>query len=137
MIVVDAFSSDSIPVHLLTKQAVQMYFEHLEDDGVLVLHISNRYLDLKPVAARIAQELGLAAVHQWDTDGGIPGKQSSEWVLVAKKRADFGSLLELTTEVEEDGKTVTRTRWDELKPGADDPLWTDDFTNLLQIFRWE
>src|SRR5262249_22100380 len=64
VIVVDAFSSDAIPVHLLTREAVALYVRRLAPDGIIALHISNRYLDLKPVAARIAQELGLAGLVQ-------------------------------------------------------------------------
>ena len=82
---VDAFSSDAIPVHLLTKEAVQLYFDRLEDDGLLALHISNRYLDLEPVVDRIAKELnkelgdmphglGVEARVMHDDDESAPGK---------------------------------------------------------------
>jgi hypothetical protein len=136
LIVVDAFSSDAIPVHLLTKEAVALYRSRLAPGGVIALHISNRFLDLRPVAARIAQELGLAGLVQWDSDDTPPGKQRSEWVLLAEKPEHFGNLPEQTYEEEKEGRKVTLTRWDPLKAKPGDPLWTDDFSNLLQIFMW-
>ena len=68
LLVVDAFSSDAIPVHLLTKEAVQLYLDKLTPDGAILMHISNRYLSLEPVVARIAEEMGLAGVARQDTD---------------------------------------------------------------------
>jgi hypothetical protein len=136
VIVVDAFSSDAIPVHLLTKEAVELYRSRLAPGGIIALHISNRYLDLNPVAARIAEELGMVGLHQWDSDSSLPGKQSSEWVILANNRADFGGLADRTYEGEDDsGNKVTRHRWDELKAKAGDPLWTDDYSNLLQAVQ--
>ena len=67
MLAVDAFSSDSIPVHLLTKEAMQLYFHHLKPDGILAVHISNRYLDLEPVIEGEAKALGKTA-REMDTD---------------------------------------------------------------------
>jgi hypothetical protein len=138
LIVVDAFSSDAIPVHLLTKEAVELYRKRLAPGGVIALHISNRYLELKPVAARIAQELGMVALHQWDSDANAAGKQTSEWVLVANQRADFGGLTDRTYEGDDDsGNKVTLHRWSDVKPDARSPLWTDDFSNFLQIMQWK
>jgi spermidine synthase len=136
VIVVDAFSSDAIPVHLLTKEAVQLYLDRLAPDGLIALHISNRYLDLKPVAARIAAELGLVGLEQWDSDATAPGKQSSQWVVLARKKADFAGLPDQTTETEKDNKKETTKRWMPLEAPAGAPLWTDAFSNLLQIFNW-
>jgi hypothetical protein len=141
VIVVDAFSSDAIPVHLLTKEAVALYVCRLAPDGIIALHISNRYLDLKPVAARIAQELGLAGLVQWDSydereDPRYPGKQSSQWVVLARKREHFAGLPDQTYETTKDNQPVTYHRWEELTAPPDAPLWTDDFSNLLQIFNW-
>ena len=58
MMVVDAFSSDAIPVHLITKEAIAMYFKHLRKDGILCVHTSNRYVDLPLVVAAVAKDLG-------------------------------------------------------------------------------
>jgi hypothetical protein len=137
LIVVDAFSSDAIPVHLLTKEAVELYVSRLAPDGIIALHISNRYLDLEPVAARIAQELGLAGLVQYDNDQSAPGKQRSNWVVLARQREHFAGLPDLTYETQEKGMTVKRHHWKDLTVRADAPLWTDDYSNLLQIFNWE
>ncbi len=137
VIVVDAFSSDAIPVHLLTKEAVDLYVRKLAPGGLIALHVSNRYLKLEPVAARIAQELGLAGIGQWDDDGTPPGKQPSHWVLLARSTADFGTLPDATVPAEEGNDKSGRKRWHALEVPAGTPLWTDDFSNLLQIFMWE
>jgi hypothetical protein len=160
MIVVDAFSSDSIPVHLLTKQAVQMYFEHLEDDGVLVLHISNRYLDLERVVARLADELKVTALLCRDSDDKAVHKTASNWVAVARNSAALSQLryraaltfrLANPNYLESDpsdryglaaaGGAMplmwTQDRWVRLKSQRRDPLWTDDFSNLLGIIDWQ
>jgi hypothetical protein len=104
LIVVDAFSSDAIPVHLITRQAVQIYRDRLQDGGLLCLHISNRHLQLQPVLANIAAELGMAGCHMNDKEGAdadpprqqpwtAPGKGTSEWVVLANKPEDLQKLL--------------------------------------------
>lgn len=85
LIVVDAFSSDAIPIHLITRQAVQIYLDRLDEDGVLCIHISNRYLDLQPVLANIATQLGLQGIHMSDDENAAPGKSRSHWVMLARK----------------------------------------------------
>lgn len=129
VLAVDAFSSDSIPIHLLTREAVQLYFDKLAPDGVLALHVSNRYLELDTVAARIAADLGLVAYEWYDrVDGNsAPGKYSSHWIALARKEADLGELPMLPGHGES-------KRWTPMtvgdKPG---PLWTDDFSNVLSV----
>ncbi|HJZ55445.1 MAG TPA: fused MFS/spermidine synthase, partial [Gemmataceae bacterium] len=92
LLLVDAFSSDSIPVHLLTREAVQLYFDRMPEDGILALHISNKYVRLEPVVARIADDLGLAA-RVWNDDAeGKPGKTASSWVVLAKKVEYLGTM---------------------------------------------
>jgi hypothetical protein len=107
---VDAFSSDAIPAHLLTKEAFTMYFQHLEDDGLLAVHISNRYLDLEPVVERLCRELGLQArimhgrgdpVDDEDrnrTDGNPSWyssyKSASSWIAIAKTAEALGPIEE-------------------------------------------
>jgi spermidine synthase len=126
LIVVDAFSSDAIPVHLLTREALQIYRAKLKDDGIVVFHTSNRYLDLEPVVGNIAAAEGMACIMQSDTNvtADTPGKLSSTWVLVANHEADFGKLL--------DGNAWRAQPHDPRKG-----VWTDDFSNLLQVFRWD
>jgi len=82
ILAVDAFSSDAIPVHLLTREAVQLYFRHLKPAGVLALHISNRYLDLKPVSVGGAQAVGRQAWGVEDEGDQASYFSSSTWVLV-------------------------------------------------------
>src|SRR5262249_25595259 len=92
LLMVDAFSSDAIPVHLLTREAVQMYMERLTDDGLLALHISNKFVKLEPVVAAIARDLGIVA-RVWNDDAEKrPGKTASSWVIVAKDNKTLGGL---------------------------------------------
>lgn len=98
LLLVDAFSSDAIPVHLLTKEAVELYTNRITDDGLLALHISNKYVMLEPVVARIAQELGLAARVWSDSWEASPGKTSSSWVILARDEATLGTMAGTTTE---------------------------------------
>jgi hypothetical protein len=136
LIVVDAFSSDAIPIHLLTKEAVALYRSRLAPGGIIALHISNRYLELAPVAAKIAESLGMAGLHEWDSDQSTPGKNSSEWIMLAKDPADFGGLRDRTYEGEDDnGNRATLPRWKKLEAKASDPLFTDDFSNMLLIMN--
>jgi hypothetical protein len=154
LIVVDAFSSDAIPIHLLTKEAVQLYFDRLADDGIVALHLSNRYLDLPRVVSALVRDLrerepNLSALYQSDhadrfdplTDDSptnhIPGKRSSLWVIMARRPEHLAGVYALPSTMALDGRTVTLSFWkdlDDIEPG---PLWTDDFSNLTQILNWE
>lgn len=92
LLLVDAFSSDAIPVHLLTKEAVEMYMDRLAPNGLLALHISNKYVRLEPVVAGIAKELKLAS-RVWNDDSeSRPGKTASSWCVLARTEADLGDL---------------------------------------------
>ncbi|MCI0705688.1 MAG: fused MFS/spermidine synthase [Planctomycetia bacterium] len=98
LLLVDAFSSDSIPVHLLTIEAVQLYLERITEDGILALHISNKFVSLEPVVAKIAQDLRqeypdfTALVWNDNVEERAPGKTASSWVVLAKKRETLGKL---------------------------------------------
>lgn len=105
VIVVDAFSSDAIPIHLITREAIELYFRKLTEarpdqhqlyGGVLMVHISNRYLDLRPVLSNIAQDLRLFGMVEYDRNEAAPGKTSSEWVLLVRDREDLGWLAKDT-----------------------------------------
>jgi hypothetical protein len=149
LIVVDAFSSDAIPIHLLTKEAIQLYLGKLADDGIVALHISNRYLHLEKVVARLATELNLAglvqtdSIDKFDSAGGeigpdpIPGKRASQWVLLARSSKYLEPLLKLPPTVTFDGRTTTLSDWLPVKDDPSAPLWTDDFSNLTQILNWQ
>ena len=96
LIVLDAFSSDAIPVHLITREAMAMYFRKLTNDGVVALHISNRYLGLEPVLGNLEHELSLVALKQFDdeSDKRFPGKSASDWVLLARRKEAFRGLVD-------------------------------------------
>jgi spermidine synthase len=125
LIVVDAFTSDAIPIHLITREAIEdVYLKKLSERGILIIHISNRYLDLAPVLANIAQALGLASLRQYDSDSDTQlGKTSSDWVLLTRKREYFGKLAD-------------DDRWKPLEPNPAVGVWTDDYSNLLRVFDW-
>jgi hypothetical protein len=91
LILVDTLGPDALPGHeatRLTRQAVQTYFDRLEQDGVVLIHISNRYFDLQPVLANVAVELGVAGYHWSDDDDASVGKVRSHWVALTRK-ADY------------------------------------------------
>jgi spermidine synthase len=125
LIVLDAFSSDAIPVHLLTREAMMMYLLKLNSNGVLALHISNRYLGLEPMLGNLARDLSLGALKQFDdeSDEKDAGKSASDWVLLARRSEAFGSL-------------VHDSRWTPLKQDLRLGVWTDDFSNVLSVFDW-
>jgi spermidine synthase len=125
VIVVDAFSSDAIPIHLMTRQALQIYRDKLKDNGIIVFHTSNRYLKLEPVVGNLAAAEGMACRVQSDGEvtADTPGKLSSTWVLVANKEADFGKVLD-------------NPDWKRLEKTPEVGVWTDDFSNLLRVFQW-
>jgi hypothetical protein len=123
VLAVDAFSSDSIPVHLLTRQAIRMYTHCLADAGIIAVHISNRFLDLKPVLANLAADLGLNA--QWvrdDPDEQTSRASSSDWVLMSGRRDAFAGA-------------PFADRVEALTPDAGVGVWTDQFNNLLGIVK--
>jgi hypothetical protein len=124
ILVLDAFSSDAIPTHLLTREAIeQVYLPKLAPDGVLAFHISNRYLDLQPVVADLAAAAKLVGRVQTDKEDDPIGKASSTWVVLARKEADLGRL-------------ARDPEWQPLASRPGGTPWTDDFSNVLRTFRW-
>lgn len=127
VLAVDAFSSDSIPVHLITREAVQLYARHLAPGGIVAIHISNRFLDLRPVLANIAQATGLAIVHVADSPLDSVTASTTDWVLLSPdpQALAAGTLGE---------------RGEPLAPAPQHSLWTDQFNNLLDVLKsrpWE
>ena len=126
MIVLDAFSSDAIPVHLLTVEAVTEYLQALREDGLLVFHISNVFVDLEPVVANLAAALELEAFVQDDID--IPeeeakrGKMPSTWVVAARSAKPLDPIVR-------DGS------WRRCEQRQGVALWTDQFSNVLSVMR--
>ena len=124
LIVLDAFSSDAIPVHLMTQQALDLYLSKLAPGGMLVFHISNRNLDLTGVVADLAKSRNLSGLSMLDMEPPQPsGKTPSHWVVLTRNSADYGSLV---TDVY--AKPLVST-------GAED-VWTDDFSNILSVLKW-
>ena len=125
VILVDAFSSDAIPVHLLTREALQLYFDLLGPRGIVALHISNRYLRLEPVVAALAEDGRYARLVEHGGTGDIRGGVEASWAILARRPEDFGEL-------------ASDPRWTvaHLDPEPAVPAWTDDFHNLLSVFKW-
>jgi hypothetical protein len=121
VLAVDAFSGDSIPVHLITAEAFTQYLRHMKPDGVIAFHVSNRFLDLKPVLLAIAErhKLEYAYLHETGEGGGT----TSDWVLLTRNKRFLlkQSIVEATEPV---------------APRPDWRLWTDDYNNLVQVFRY-
>lgn len=120
LLIVDAFSSDSIPIHLLTREALRMYMSRLAEGGILALHLSNRNLDLRPVVSAVAADLGLSALSR---SGGAVGNVKESF----KSRATVAALAENAGALD-----VLRERkgWAPLAPSGT-RVWTDDYSNIL------
>ncbi len=124
LIVADAFTDDSIPAHLLTLQAVELYAAHLRSDkSIIAIHVSNRYLDLAPVILRITKEMGWSATIVYASGDSESLASGSEWVLLAKDTSVFESL-----------EFANIPPWE--PPQKDAPLWTDDYTSLLSVVNF-
>lgn len=123
VLAIDAFSSDAIPLHLVTREAFALYFRHLAPDGILAVHVSNRYLDLAPVVAAGAAAFGRTAEQVVSFDAIQLGVYcfKSRWVLIGAPPSLF-TWPEVESHVPQ-------------LPRPDVPPWTDDYSNVLSIFR--
>ena len=127
LFVLDAFSSDAIPIHLLTREALQLYLSKLKSDGILLFHISNRYLDLSKVLDQLAASLNLVALIQYD--GSVSeveeteGKSPSLWVVMARERETLAPFL-------------SDARWKLLEGRSRVAPWTDSYSNIWQVLTW-
>jgi hypothetical protein len=119
MIFLDAFSSDSIPAHLVTVEAIQSYLEKLSPGGAIVLHVSNRHLDLRAIVARVAAEAGLVT-YAGATNSSGDGAASSVTLVVARQEEGLGELARTWTLIQPDWKRSP---------------WTDDYSNVLEGIR--
>ncbi len=127
LLVLDAFSSDVIPVHLLTREAVALYLSKTTADGALLFHISNRYMDLAPVLTRIAREFNLLP-YIWNDLQISPresaeGKSASRWILLAPNSQVARHY-------------AADNRWRPLDGSGEVDLWTDEFSDVLKVLRW-
>ncbi|HEV2199803.1 MAG TPA: fused MFS/spermidine synthase [Bryobacteraceae bacterium] len=123
LLAMDAFSSDAIPVHLLTREAYRTYLRHLKPDGVLVVHISNRYLDLEPVVSQAMADMGWSGVKVEDDGEEQPYYSGSTWTVLNRDAKFFEH-----PSFKSAGTYALKT-----KPGFHG--WTDDFSNLITILR--
>ncbi len=121
-LILDAFSGDSIPVHLLTREALKDYWRHLKPNGLLVVHISNRYVDLMPIVNRLAIEFGLQVAHIRADEAAGLHISSCEWMVLAKDEQALSHPALAKSKIDP-------TQHQHFS------LWTDDYNNLFQIFR--
>jgi spermidine synthase len=127
LLVIDAFNSDAIPIHLLTAEALSLYMSKVSQNGVVLFHLSNRYLDLEPVLGRLAQSAHLSAVIRQDTrrtrslveSGAAP----SIWAAVSFRPASLSQLRR-------------QPEWRPLRVVRRVHLWTDDYSNIFSVYRW-
>jgi len=121
----DAFSSDAVPTHLLTAEAVKLYFRKLKPDGILAFHITNRHLLLKKVLSIHAERLHLAAlIQEFQPEQDMPLVVATDWIVIANKPETLAPL------------SVSRLgNWQKMPLYFDMKPWTDDFTNIVRIWK--
>jgi spermidine synthase len=126
-LVIDAFSSDAIPLHLVTDEAFDIYRRTLADDGLLLIHISNRFIDLSPMMAAVAQRHGMIGVLRSHQDPPFAdGISPSLWVVMARDPKPLAALLSARPDL----------AWHRLPPPAQE-VWTDDFASILPFIQWQ
>ena len=124
LIVVDAFSSDAIPIHLVTQQALDLYLAKLARGGMLAFHISNRSLNLKPILADLARSRNLICIGFDDLKpSSLEGKDPSQWVVMARSEPEISNL-------------TVNSQWQRLN-GTEGRVWSDDFSNIVRAIKWQ
>lgn len=124
LIILDAFNSDSVPVHLMTQEAIALYRSKLAPGGMLAFNISNRSVKLDTVLADLAKGFGATCLSLADGEQNVrTGKDPSEWLVMAQQSPAFEILAQ-------------DPRWRVVKPTNGSRVWTDDFSNILKVFRW-
>lgn len=123
LIIIDAYSSDSIPTHLLTQEALNLYLSKLTDKGTIAFHVTNTYYDLKPVLAKLAKSLGLQTLSGNDFHTGkSPLKEPSDWMIISKNQ----DLL---------NRLKNNKNWQEVPSPDNIKIWTDDYCDLLSVLK--
>jgi hypothetical protein len=162
VIVLDAFSSDAIPVHLLTVEAIELYLSKLKDDGVLIFNVTNRYIRMAPVFADAAKHLNLVCWEQGDDfDPKLPDKFSSDWVILFRKPKNTAKLCTAAASAVAGGQStfsptlfwaglgaiqsldqslelpqrLDATRWQSVEPTGRPP-WTDRYQDMIRALNW-
>jgi hypothetical protein len=127
LIILDAFNSDAIPAHLMTREALALYLRKLAAGGAVAFHISNRYLRLQPVLSELARDANVAGVVGGDLNLSpaetAMNKFTSEWVVLSRRASDLTALYQ-------------KPGWKILAPRGDVRVWTDDFSDVLSVFAW-
>lgn len=121
LIMADAFSSDAVPVHLITREALALYRSKLREDGIVAFNISNNYVGLEPVLGNLAHDAGMACVGQADEESGqdgLPETDASDWVVMARHVRDLRAV-------------ASDKRWHDCRRSPGSAPWTDDYSNLL------
>jgi hypothetical protein len=130
LIFLDAFSGDSIPMHLMTKEALALYQSKLAPGGMVAFHISSLYFDLAPTLGNLAQDAHMTALIAYDTNVTAAqhdaGRTPSIWVVMAREPGDLDALTV---------DTSRSFRWQPLRGRPDSRLWTDDYSNLLGVVK--
>ena len=131
LLIIDAYSSDAVPVHLMTLEAVELYRAKIKHDGLLLFHISSRFFKLSPVLKRICDELKIASLRSFDDPSTYSMRYDwydfdqlcrSDWIAAGNPQHLESLKL--------------YARWDEVAPASGYSLWTDDYANLLQVYLW-
>ena len=123
VLVLDAFSSDAVPLHLLTTEAMEIYLKHLAPNGVMAFHISTIHLDLQSIVWKLAEHFGLQTAWVESFEDETPGALASDWILLARDDSFLG------TPVIQHAKSRPRTDLENV------PIWTDDHINLFKILK--
>jgi spermidine synthase len=126
LIVVDAFSSDSIPTHLITREALALYLRKLKPGGIILFHLSNKYLRLAPVLSDGIASVGAFARRQYYSPSEAEDKRgavASDWMVIAGAQSDLDFLGH-------------DKRWERVQAGPDPEPWTDDFSNIFRVIVW-
>ena len=120
MIIMDAFTSDNVPVHLITEEAFAMYKNRLTKNGFIAVHISNRYLDFKPLIPVIAARVGLKTLYHYQPADPAKFQIASQWIILTQRASDGVPLLQ--------------KGWKPLEPQENGPRsWTDNYSNILSL----
>jgi SAM-dependent methyltransferase len=123
LLVIDAFSSDSIPPHLVSREAVQIYASKLKPGGILLFHVSNRYLDIEKLVSAQLAAAGMATFVRRDVDTSVPGKSPSVYVTAAREAESLGWI-------------ASTGKWQRVQRPPNIKLWTDDYSDVLSLIRW-
>jgi SAM-dependent methyltransferase len=123
LLILDAFSSDAIPAHLLSREALALYVSRLKPGGVLLFHVSSRYLKVRDLVAALVTDAEMPGLVRVDKDDGPPGKSGSIYVAAAISTEALAALKSLST-------------WESVRPSQGIRVWTDDYSSLVELLQW-